>query len=399
MSDPALRARLRREVAAAIESAPDGIPRVLPPSPQAAADLCGFAHREGLRVRLEGRGTWMPADAPADFALSTGALTRIIAIAPADLVATVEVGLGVTRLNQALLERGVWLALDPPGSPDRSLGSVIATGTAGPLRHGFGPVRDHLLGLTVVTGDGRIVRAGGKVVKNVAGYDLTRLQVGGFGGFGLIAEAHLRLRARPEERLGLQALGPRDRLTRTARDLMEAGLSAAVCELFSPEAPGAPWRLAIELRGTREAVAAEALEIESRSEVSWTRTGDPETGRDRAGILEFPVTIRLGVFPDSLDEVLDLLEDRLGPGTVSAGPGRGLVRWSGSPDAARLREVRRLMAAREIPVTLERAPRALLEAVGHFGEYREGVAGLVSRLREIFDPSRTFPVAWEAGRP
>ena len=141
-------------------------------------------------------------------------------MSPADLVATVQAGTPLEALRRRLADEGMWLALDPPGRPERSLGSVIATATAGPLRHGFGPVRDHVLGCTVATGDGRLVKAGGRVVKNVAGYDLTKLQVGGFGGFGIIAEVHLRLRALPRADVTLVARGTRDTLTSAARDVM-----------------------------------------------------------------------------------------------------------------------------------------------------------------------------------
>ena len=118
-------------------------------------------------------------------------------MSPADLVATVDAGVAIGTLRRRLADDGMWLAIDPPGRPERSIGSIIAAGTAGPLRQGFGPVRDHVLGLSVVTGDGRVVRAGGRVVKNVAGYDLGKLQIGGFGGFGVITELNLRLRALP----------------------------------------------------------------------------------------------------------------------------------------------------------------------------------------------------------
>ena len=96
------------------------------------------------------------------------------------------------RRARALAAQRLWLAIDPPGRPERSVGSVAATATAGPLREGFGPVRDHVLGCTVVTGDGRIVRAGGRVVKNVAGFDLAKLHVGGFGAFGITTSASAR---------------------------------------------------------------------------------------------------------------------------------------------------------------------------------------------------------------
>src|SRR4029450_1991545 len=107
-----------------------------------------------------------------------------------------------------------------PGRPDRTVGSMVASATAGPLRQGFGAVRDHILGCTVATRHGRLVKAGGRVVKNVAGYDLTKLQVGGFGGFGIIAELHLRLRALPRADVTLVAHGARDALSSAARDLI-----------------------------------------------------------------------------------------------------------------------------------------------------------------------------------
>jgi glycolate oxidase FAD binding subunit len=396
MADSALLTRLQAAFGLPVEAAPDRIPRVFPDSTQGVADLCGFAHREGLTIRIEGRGSWLPPDAPANFAIATRALSRVAAVTAADLVATAETGIPLVGLNRILQGHGVWLALDPPGSPARSLGSVVATGTAGPLRHGYGPVRDHLLGLTVVTGEGRVVRPGGKVVKNVAGYDLTRLQAGAFGAFGVVTEVHLRLRALPEARLTLRTIGERDLLTRTARDLVEDQIAAATCELTSPERPGAPWSLRVALVGTRETVEAEALRVANRSAVHWTRL-DLEPP---AAPPDSRVTIRLGVLPDGLDEMIDLLEERLGPGAISAGAGRGMVRWDGAPDPAGLLELRSRLATREIPLTLERAPWELREKVGHFGAYREGVGGLVSRLRDTFDPARVFRVALEpAGDP
>src|SRR4029077_6662012 len=121
--------------------------------------------------------------------------------------------------------------LAPPGRPARPLASVIAPAPSGPLRHGFGPVRDQILGCTVVTGDGRIVKPGARVVKNVAGYDLTKLHVGGFGAFGIVTEAHLRLRALPRADVTLVSRGSRDALSAAARDLLEVGITPMALEL------------------------------------------------------------------------------------------------------------------------------------------------------------------------
>ena len=177
----------------------------------------------------------------------------------------------------------MWLAVDPPGRPERSIGSVIATATAGPLRHGFGPVRDHVLGCTVATGDGRLVNAGGRVVKNVAGYDLTKLQVGGFGGFGIIADVHLRLRALPRADVTLLARGARDALTSAARELMSAHLLPSALELLSPAlAAEAEWVLAARFVGTDAAVQADVRRLGSVGEPALAAA----SGRSHRGVLE-----------------------------------------------------------------------------------------------------------------
>ena len=383
-----------------VERDREGRPRIVPDSVDGVAELCSLAHANGWRVRVEGQASWMPADAPADVALGTAGLSRIVQVAPADLVATVEAGVSFAALQGALQAHGAWLALDPPGRPDRSLGSIVATGTSGPLRHGHGPVRDHILGGTIVTGDGRVIRAGGNVVKNVAGYDLTKLQVGGFGAFGVVTQLHLRLRALPALRVTLAARGDRDLLTHQARVLMEKDIAASSLELFSPAlAAGAEWVLALELTGTVEGVESEAGRAMESAETPWTRLApEPAAALWHAtarGALSGPITFRLGVFPDGLDEMIDLLEERLDTGLVSAGPGQGMLRWSGDAPLDALREVRHLAAEREIPLTLERAPWPLRSALGHFGAYREGVGRLVSKLRSTFDPDPTFAVALE----
>src|SRR5207245_2144886 len=133
-----------------------------------------------------------------------------------------------------------------PGSPDAVAlllgtareegwrGRVEGAATAGPLRQGFGPVRDHLLGVTFVTGDGRLVHSGGRVMKNVAGYDLTKLAAGGFGAFGVIVLAHLRLRALPRADQTLVLEGSREDLAQVAEDIAAAAVQPAAHELMSP---------------------------------------------------------------------------------------------------------------------------------------------------------------------
>src|SRR5438132_7677559 len=379
----------------------EAVPRVAPASPDAVALLLGTAREEGWRVRLEGAGTWLPADAPADLALTTRRLDRVPAVEPQDLAATAEAGIGCDQLRQQLADRGAWLALDPPGLAGRTLGAVVATATAGPLRHGFGAVRDHLVGVTFVTGDGRLIQSGGRVMKNVAGYDLTKLQAGGFGAFGVIVLVHLRLRALPRVDQTLVLWGAREDLARVADDIAAAGLTLAALELLSPAlARRERWVLAVRLAGSAALVAAEEAGLRGatggqfaalradEAHAFWMRAAEAFATR--------PVTFRVGGLPDSSDDLLDLIQHQVGDEWVSASPGTGTLRWAGETTVDRLRRLRRTLAAQEVPLTVERAAWPLRRAVGHFGAYREGVGPLVAGLRHTFDPGNAIAVAVES---
>ena len=153
-----------------------------------AAETLGQASREGRRVSIERAG--------GELVVSTRYLNRLLEHEAGDLTVTVEAGIRLSALNERLAEHGQMLALDPPGDP--TVGAAIAGDLFGPRAYRYGRVRDLVLGVTVVLADGTIANAGGKVVKNVAGYDLAKLFCGSHGRLGLIARASLRLHPRPE---------------------------------------------------------------------------------------------------------------------------------------------------------------------------------------------------------
>lgn len=156
------------------------------------------AHRVPLRIR--GAGTWLDAGRPIEAAaeLSVSELNQVLEYVPGDLTITVGAGITLGELRRITAEAGQWLALDPFGTDAGTIGATVSTASAGPLAHQFGLPRDAVLGMGFVTGDGSAVRAGGRVVKNVAGFDLVRLLTGAWGTLGVITELTLRLRARPE---------------------------------------------------------------------------------------------------------------------------------------------------------------------------------------------------------
>jgi glycolate oxidase FAD binding subunit len=380
---------------------PDETPRVAPGSPDAVALLLGTAHAEGWKVRIEGAGTWMPTDAPADLALTTRRLDRVLAVEPSDLTVSAEAGLGLDVLRRELADRGVWLPFDPPGLAGRTIGSVVATATAGPLRTGFGAVRDHLLGVTFVTGDGRMIQSGGRVMKNVAGYDLTRLEAGAFGAFGVLVLVHLRLRALPRADATWVLEGSRADLTDAIDDIRAAHIEPAALELLSPTAARRDrWVVAVRMAGAPDAVSAAEAELRSASggRLAPLRAEDAQRFWQHAGegLALRPVVFRIGGLPEGNDELLDLLQHQVGDEWVLASPGAGVVRWAGDVTADRLHRLRQMLAAREVPLTLERAPWPIRRAVGHFGAYREGVGPLVEGLRRTFDPGGVIVATTEA---
>lgn len=160
----------------------------------------GDALARGRSLRIVAGGTWLDANRPvrADDSIALSSLADIVEYVPGDLTLTARAGVTLEEIARATARHGQWLALDPPGDPARAtIGATIATASYGPLAHHFGAPRDATLGVEFVTGTGSVVRGGGRVVKNVAGFDLTRLVTGAWGSLGVLTEVTVRLRALP----------------------------------------------------------------------------------------------------------------------------------------------------------------------------------------------------------
>lgn len=140
--------------------------------------------------------------------LNVSGLNRIVAVEPGDLTITVEAGATLADVQAALRPHGLFLPLDPPRLEDATVGGILATNAFGSSRLGYGTARDWLIGLSVANAEGKIVRSGGKVVKNVTGYDIPKLHIGALGTLGVLAEATFKVAPLPEaERTVLVTLG------------------------------------------------------------------------------------------------------------------------------------------------------------------------------------------------
>ncbi len=367
------------------------------------ADLAGLAAavetgaRNGATFHVRGAGRWW-TDAPAGCdVLATTGLDAISDFNPADLVVTVGAGASLAALNARLASRGTFLALDPPGPPARSVGGVLASGGAGPLAAHFGSARDQVLGLVMVAGNGTVIRLGGRVVKNVAGFDLAKLVIGGHGGFGVIAAAHLRLRALPQADRTRAWRGSAEWAGRAAAGALASGAAPAALEVVSPELAatlgwGEGWALAARALGSPAGVAEE---LEAVAGAAGGEGGRPATSEGDAAWLawrrvvgDWPVVLRIGAEPASWAGAAALARRHLGPALgISVTVPRGTVRV-GVPalDPGAARRLRDDAAARGWPVTLERADAATRAAVGVWGALSPTVERLARTLKALFDP-------------
>jgi glycolate oxidase FAD binding subunit len=411
-------------------SASDAVAGVVPsfvasPSSTAeAASLMRAAAEAGLAVVPRGAGTGLAWGAPAtrcDLVVDLRSMDQVIEHAAGDLVARVQAGATIGQLAAVLASAGQQLALDAPA--DATVGGVVATGTAGPRRFRYGAPRDLLIGLTVVRADGVIAHSGGKVVKNVAGYDLGKLFAGSQGTLGLITEATFRLHPRPAAVAWVTGeFGPAERAGAVAAVAAAAGsaLVPSAVELDWPGGSQRPLRVGVLVEGTSSGVAERAKQF---SELLASAGGSPvvavaDVAPVRWGQLPAQsAVIRVSFWVSSLGAVLEALaaagaEAEVRPavsGPAGAGALYACLDGSTSDDAAArfvaaLREritgavgTRGSRGSRVGVVVLAAAP-PVFEAVSASGTIPG--AELMRAVKDQFDPDhRMFPgrLRWPGG--
>jgi FAD/FMN-containing dehydrogenase len=237
--------------------------------------------------------------------IDLGALARVLEHTPEDMTVTVETGLTLAALQSHLARNGQWLPIDPPNAATLTIADLLNEDRSGPRRFGHGTIREHLLGLQVVLADGRVIRNGGKVVKNVAGYDLCKLFVGARGTLGVIVEATFKLRPLPEAESFVTApCASPHQVAQRIEAVLDSELTPIVLDLhhLAPHASHLAPHLVLGLAGTRE-------------EVQWQLSLAATLGiREPAGLdheLRFwsqPILPRrLSVLPSRLAETIQAL--------------------------------------------------------------------------------------------
>jgi glycolate dehydrogenase FAD-binding subunit len=230
------------------------VTRAAPADEIECARLLADAARDHRTVRIKGSGTksYIGDTGPTDIEVSSERLAGVVDHVPADLTVTVGAGTRVADLAAALARAGQFLPLDPPHANEATIGGVIAANSNGFWRARYGSVRDLLIGTRIALADGTVARAGGRVVKNVAGYDLDKLLVGSFGTLGVIVEATLKVLPLPAASDGLVAgfASSADAFA-AAHAVVHGASRVEACVLERNEAG---WRLAIRARGSAPTV-------------------------------------------------------------------------------------------------------------------------------------------------
>jgi glycolate oxidase subunit GlcD len=208
---------------------------VSPASIEEVSEVMKLAASERWTVMPAGGMTWLHLDdrETPNLIVSTARLNKIVEHEPADLVAVAQTGVKLSDFNEILSRNGQWLPLDPPDNGRATIGGVVSTGLGGAQQFGYGRPRGSVIGMQVVLADGTVVKAGGKVVKNVAGYDLCKLFTGSYGSLGIITEVNFKLRPRPQREATVLASGAKGALLSAARSILDSKLFPVAVQLIS----------------------------------------------------------------------------------------------------------------------------------------------------------------------
>jgi glycolate oxidase FAD binding subunit len=360
-----------------------------PASAEEAAALLRTLGEAGRAVRPRGGGTkpWGPVVDGAE--LETGGLSRILEHNVGDFTAVLEAGVPLAEAQDEFAQHGQMLALDPALGDGATVGGVMATNDSGPIRHRYGSVRDLVVGVTVALSDGTLARAGGKVIKNVAGYDLAKLFCGSFGTLGLIVRVAVRLHPLPPATA--TAHGASDdpqRLGTAARALAALPLEADCLDLDWRDGAG---RLLVRYGAAAAGEQATATVERMRG----LGLDDCDLLEDDDDVwMEQRVRQRGGCVLKVSGRATDLpAVCRLGHSVVGR-PALGLYWLSLPEEAAAVADAREALAPRAC--TLLDAPEALRGEA--WATPDAGALAVMGRLKERFDPARIFrPGAFVGG--
>ena len=383
---------------------------VFPSSIEQLAEAIACVRSNRWRVLICGSGSklhWGGLAAGVQVVVSTARLNRVIDHAVGDMTVTAEAGLRFAELQALLKHHGQFLPADPAYADQATLGGVVATADTGALRQRYGGIREFLIGVSLVRTDGKIAKAGGRVVKNVAGYDLMKLLTGSYGTLGVISQLTFRLYPLSTGSRSLVLVGETEAIATTTAALLRSGLTPTAAELVTLDLLPSdllpldqPLGLVVRFQSIEISVERQAdrlLEIgqaaglsgvavtDAAEDLLWQQLLEPLQSHSP----EPQITCKIGVVPANAVELLALAQSKGAIGCFHAGSGLGTLRFGAALTPQAFLELRDRCQLQGGFLSLLEAPIAWKQKLDVWG-YPGDAIEVMRSLKRQFDPENLF---------
>ena len=339
--------------------------------------------------------------------VSTQKCDRIIEHAVGDLTVTVEAGVKLADLQQQLAQNNQFLPIDPTFTEQATIGGIVATADTGSWRERYGGIRDLVLGLSFVRADGEIAKAGGRVVKNVAGYDLMKLFTGSYGTLGIITQVTLRTYPRPEASKTVLLTGDYDNIAQGMQTLRNSGLTPTAADLVSASVIDGLGRgknigLMIRFQTISQSIEQQISQLESIAQqlnLQVSHYGNEDEinlWQQLKEIIRLPgsnqaIIGKIGIAPTAAVELLQQLDKVTGSqnlAMIHAGSGIGYLQLD-SDDLAVMIKMRSHCNDHSGFLTVLTAPKSVKQQLDPWG-YKGNALSMMQTIKQKFDPYNIF---------
>lgn len=390
--------------ASTAENLPCGI--VYPHTTAELKSILQKAYKNNWRVLPCGRGSklgWGGLANQVDLVVSTECLNRIIEHAVGDLTVTVEAGVKFADLQAILGKFGQFLPLEPAYPQEATLGGIVATADSGSLRHRYGGIRDMLLGISFIRSDGQLAKAGGRVVKNVAGYDLMKLFTGSYGTLGILTELTFRVYPIPQASATVVLVGDPEKIATATNTLLASALTPTAVDLLSTKLVNQlgftqGMGLMVRFQSVTESVKEQSSRLLSvgeklglkgtiyndDNEQLWQSLSEQIWNAPQKPV----ITCKIGVSPIAAVSALTQLEhitSAQGMGLIHGGSGLGLLQLDATVTAQTIMEMRQYCESKNGFLTILEAPATIKEQLDVWG-YNGNALEIMRLLKQQFDP-------------
>ena len=370
---------------------------VYPQTQEQLAKVMTEACRQDWRVLVCGSGSkinWGDLVEDVDIIVSTKRINKLIDHAVGDLTVTVQAGMKFCELQSILATANQFLALDPAVPQDATIGGIVATANTGSFRQRYGSVRDQLLGISFVRADGEIARAGGRVVKNVAGYDLMKLFTGSYGSLGIITEVTFRVYPTQQSSETVLLTGDADGISTAATTLRASALTPTQADLLSAQLVsdlnlGSNLGLIVRFQNIPESVREQSnrlLEVGEKLGLEGAKFSESEENNLWKRLQEqiyfsntdAPIVCKIGILPSAAMKILN----SVGRVLIHNSSGLGVARFEHEGEILKMRN---LCQSNSGFLSVLMAPASVKSKIDVWG-YNGNALELMQGIKNQFDP-------------